>query len=149
MKTCPKCQELNSDNATECFKCHTSLKSAAASGAKKVCPHCGGIYAANVQLCPECHLPLTTYTGSDTPDLPKAAAYGSVTWLYIVSILFPGLGIVLGCIFVAKDDMDLAKSLIITGIIATFLWFFLFQIVSCACAGDAAGAVSSYKPKYY
>ena len=62
MKTCPKCQELNSDNATECFKCHTSLKSAAASGAKKVCPHCGGIYAANVQLCPECHLPLTTYT---------------------------------------------------------------------------------------
>lgn len=41
--------------------------------------------------------------------------------MYVISVLIPLAGIILGCINIAREEDDLGKSLIITGVILGIL----------------------------
>lgn len=114
MRTCPKCSELNGDSRTECWKCKASL--GAVDTYKKICPKCGG----RLSVCSKD----TEYKGSDSDN--------SGCWLYVVSVLFPLVGIILGCIYIARREDELGKSLIITGIVSNVIAVILgIMLVSC------------------
>ncbi len=97
MKTCPKCNELNGDNRTECFRCKASLGS------------------------------VDTYYNSST-------TYSGSCWMYVVSVLIPLVGIILGCIYIARREDELGKSLIITGVVSNILAIIL-GIMFVGCSG--------------
>lgn len=128
MRTCPKCNELNGESRTECWKCKTSL--GAVDTYKKICPKCGFIYSQKTENCEKCGGRLsvcskdTEYKGSDSDN--------SGCWLYVVSVLFPLVGIILGCIYIARREDELGKYLIITGIVSNVIAVILgIMLVSC------------------
>ncbi len=114
MKTCAKCNELNGENRTECWKCKASLGSV--STYKKICPKCGLIFSQKSENCEECGTRLSVYTGS--ADYRTASSSDGGCWMYVVSVLIPLVGIILGCIYIARREDELGKSLIITGVVA-------------------------------
>ncbi|AZT91644.1 hypothetical protein ELD05_06540 [Caldicellulosiruptor changbaiensis] len=113
MKICPKCNELNGENRTECWKCGAIL--GPVDKYKKICPRCGLIYSQRSEICDKCGGRLSVYDGST--DYKFSGTDNSGCWLYIVSILFPLIGIILGCIYIARREDDLGKSLIITSVV--------------------------------
>lgn len=127
MRTCPKCNELNGDNRTECWKCKTSL--GPVDQYKKICPKCGLIYSQKTETCEECGGRLGVY---DNTIMNYKKTYNSDSWMYIVSVFIPLIGIILGCIYIARDEDELGKSLIITGVISNIIIFVIGVIlVSC------------------
>lgn len=125
MKTCPKCGELNGDSRTDCFKCKAILGSV--DTYQKICPKCGFVYSSKTESCDSCGGRLSVYT----PDAVNKTSYSdnSGCWMYVVAVLIPLVGIILGCIYISRGEDDLGKSLIITSvvthIIAAILWFFI------------------------
>lgn len=127
MKTCPNCGELNGDGRTDCFKCHAPFK--ANDSYKKICPKCGRVYAARTETCEKCGLRLSVYSGQTT----AAGSDNEGCWLYVVSALIPLLGIILGCIYIARREDDLGKSLIITGVASNIIFIVLAVLLqSCS-----------------
>jgi len=110
VKQCPKCNELNGENRTECYKCGAFIGKV--HSYKKICPKCGFIYSANAESCEKCGGRLSVYSED------KSEYDNSGCWLYIVSVLFPFLGIILGIVYIARREDELGKSLIITGVAA-------------------------------
>ncbi|MEG6614115.1 hypothetical protein V6C42_14805 [Pseudoclostridium thermosuccinogenes] len=54
-------------------------------------------------------------------------------WMYVVSVLFPLVGIILGCIYIARREDELGKSLIITGVISNVVMVLLgIMFASCS-----------------
>ncbi|WMJ22477.1 hypothetical protein RBG61_10830 [Paludicola sp. MB14-C6] len=112
MKTCPNCNELNGENLTKCWRCNASL--GPINTYNKICRKCNRIYDSKTLLCEDCGEPLSVYS--------KEVSYISSSnnndiWQYVVSALVPLLGIILGCIYIAKDRAQLGKSIIITSIV--------------------------------
>ena len=131
MRTCPNCKELNGDNRTTCWKCKTSL--GPVDTYKKICLKCKTIYSQNVLHCDQCgeHLSVYTETGN---DIAKSRSDSSGCWLYAVSVLIPLVGIILGCIYIARQEDDLGKSLIITGVVSNIA-FTILAVMLGGCAG--------------
>lgn len=127
MKECPKCKELNGENQTACWKCHTSL--GPKETYKKICPKCGVIYSAKAVYCEECGSHLSVYSNQRT----YSSSSESNTWMYVIAVFFTFIGIILGCIQIAKGENELGKSLIITSIVASvIIGVLLFMLGSCS-----------------
>jgi uncharacterized membrane protein YbjE (DUF340 family) len=53
--------------------------------------------------------------------------------MYVVSILIPLVGIILGCIYISRREDELGKSLIITGVVSNIISIILGIIItSCS-----------------
>lgn len=129
MKTCPKCNELNGDNRTDCWKCKTSL--GPVDQYKKICPKCRLIFSQRDEICDRCGGRLGVYDDNIKVNAEKSNDSGC--WLYVVSVLIPLVGIILGCIYIARREDELGKSLIITGVISNLLVVILgFLLTSCS-----------------
>ncbi|ACM60483.1 double zinc ribbon protein [Caldicellulosiruptor bescii] len=129
MRICPKCNELNGENRTECWKCGAIL--GPVDKYKKICLKCGRIYPQRAEICDECGGKLAVY--SEDTNYKYSKANNSSFWLYIVSILFPIIGIILGCIYIARKEDNLGKSLIITSVVVIVISIFISLLfVSCS-----------------
>ena len=118
MLTCPKCKELNGNDRATCYKCGTRLGTASGShnaGNKKICQSCGTTHPFHLDRCPTCGGPLSVYSNS-------SAGGSSDAWMFVLAVLIPLLGIILGCISIAKDDRSQGKKLIITSVV---VWLFV------------------------
>ncbi|HBP38433.1 MAG TPA: hypothetical protein DD640_06780 [Clostridiales bacterium] len=131
MKTCPKCGELNGENRSECFKCKASL--GAASTYKKICPKCKTLYSGKSETCENCGNRLAVYDDNHySHDASSHAAAAGGCWMYLVSVLIPIIGIILGCIYIARGEDDLGKSLIITSVV-TIVVFTVIGVLLASC----------------
>jgi ribosomal protein L40E len=117
IKTCPKCNELNGDARTDCWKCKTFL--GAVDKYKKICPKCNLIFSQKTENCDKCGGRLSVYSEESTYVTPNSDNSGC--WMYVVSVLVPLVGIILGCIYIARKEDDLGKSLIITGVVSNII----------------------------
>ena len=117
MRKCPKCGELNGDNNTSCYQCGAVI--GPVSSYQKICPKCKKIYSDRADTCEDCHVPLTMYTKDLTYDSDK----GSNFWMYIVAVLLPLIGIILGLIYLARKEDSVGKNVLITAIVAGVIWF--------------------------
>ncbi len=129
MLTCPKCKELNGNDRATCYKCGTKLAETTRNSSSKraFCPNCGMSNPAQAVNCSSCgsrlNAPRTSFQQSNSYDTE------SHTWMYVLAVLIPLLGIILGCISYAKDDRDLGKKLIITSVVvwlALIVFWMLF-----------------------
>lgn len=124
MRNCPNCNELIGEDSTICFKCKTQFPGAGRSDSKKkLCPKCGLLHSSSAVICSSCGagLSVAPYSYSNGGYSSSKSSGESNVWLYIVSIIIPFLGIVLGLIKIAKDEESLGKSLIITGIVSNVI----------------------------
>lgn len=116
MRKCPKCGELNGDNNTRCYQCGAVI--GPVSSYQKICPKCKKIYSDRADTCEDCHVPLTMYT----KDLAYDSGKGSNFWMYIVAVLLPLIGVILGLIYLARKEDSIGKNVLITAIVAGVLW---------------------------
>ena len=126
MKTCLKCNELNGETRTECWKCKTFL--GPVDTYKKICTKCGYIFSAKAENCDKCGGRLSVYTESE--NYKNVGQDSSGFWMYIVSVVIPLIGIILGCIYIARREDDLGKSLIITGVVSNIIMVALSILLS-------------------
>ena len=119
MKECPNCGELNGDQNVNCFKCNTPLKSVRTT--KRICPKCMQVYFdSELESCPTCHTTLRDYESVSTSsyDYSNSGGYSEVPmWEYIIAVLLPGIGIIMGLIYLARGEDDIAKRIIMVSII--------------------------------
>lgn len=127
MRTCPKCGELNGDNNAYCYKCNTLIGPVDYS--KKICRKCGTLYSAGKKECDTCGISLSVYDETPSTSYSKRTSYADVDmWMYVVAFLIPIVGIVFGCIHVAKGDKDGARNLFITSIISIVLLAIIYAV---------------------
>lgn len=123
MISCPKCGELNGDNSSACFQCGAAFPRRA--DYKKVCPKCGRIYDARQDYCQDCpDMRLSVYTGSEA----DAGSRGEI-WMYVVGILIPVVGIILGCVYIARGDDELGESVLLVSIFVPLVIGILFAVL--------------------
>lgn len=124
MRTCPSCKELNGDSNEYCYKCNAYI-GPVNSYQKKVCPNCDISYPPKKPYCDVCGRALVSASGVDYDQFEVKKSASSVpcveTWMYIVGFLIPIVGLVLGCIQVAKNDKQGGRNLIITAIVSAVL----------------------------
>lgn len=86
---------------------------------KKICPKCGYVYSSKTENCESCGGRLSVYT--EGADFRATHSDNGGCWMYVVSVIFPLVGIILGCIYIARSEDELGKSLIITGVVSNVL----------------------------
>ncbi len=122
----------------KCFKCGADL--GPVGSYKKVCPKCGLVYESKSEKCDKCGERLAVL--DDRPAVTtrqKSASKDYMDgWLYVVAILFPVVGILLGCAYIIRHDDFVGKRMIILSLVFMVLWgILLWALTSCA-AGAAA-----------
>lgn len=127
MRVCPKCGEINGDNNTECFKCGALIT--ASNSYQKICPKCKTIYPAKTVTCETCGGLLAVYSSSAYKHLTTNVRESPTRWMYIVAILLPLIGIIMGLIYLGRREDDMGKTMIITSIIASVVWALLGFII--------------------
>lgn len=125
MRPCSNCNELNGKNRRYCYQCNTFL--GPVDQFKKVCRSCGSIFEQKVEHCNKCGILLSVYSG-DTYDHIQETDDGEM-WMFVVSVIIPLLGIVLGLIYIVREQDDLGKSLIITSIVSNIIIGILLAII--------------------
>lgn len=125
MRTCSTCNELNGKNRSYCYQCNTFL--GAVDQFKKVCRNCGSIFEQKVDRCNKCGIQLSVYSG-DTYDHIQETNDGEM-WMFVLAVLIPLLGIILGLIYIVRKEDDLGKSLIITSIVSNIIIGILLAII--------------------
>jgi len=129
MRTCSKCGELNGDSRSDCWKCKNSL--GPVDTYKKICPKCGLIFSQKADSCEKCGGRLSVYSG-ESSSYPSSKE-SSGCWMYVVAVLLPIVGIILGCIYIARGDDELGKSLIITSVVVSIIATIVgFMLASCS-----------------
>lgn len=129
MRECPKCGELNGDQNERCYKCNEYLGKSAVK--KKICPRCMEVYYdSEIDSCPKCHERLRDFDSVSTSSY-HGGGYGPdvPVWAYIVSVLFPMIGIIMGLIYLTRGDDDVAKRLILVSIIVSVAAAFIYFMV--------------------
>ena len=125
MKTCPKCGEINGDNNSRCFKCNAVLGPVASY--KKICPNCRTIYSGTKDVCEKCQQPLAVYNESNAAV--SSSQGGSSTWMYVIAVLIPLIGTILGLIYLGRREDSLGKSVLVTSIVAWVAWAFIACLI--------------------
>ena len=123
MKECPKCGELNGDTNGRCYKCNTALESVPSY--KKICPKCKTIYSAKKDTCDQCHIPLAVYN----QEILENSGIGTDRGMFVIALLFPLIGIIMGLIYLARQEDDVGKSVLITSIVAGVVWGIIFSVI--------------------
>lgn len=142
MRTCPKCGETNGSTQTKCFKCGADL--GPVDSYKKICPKCGLVYGPKSEKCEKCGERLAVM--ADRPAVPAQQKSTSKDymdgWLYVVAILFPVVGILLGCAYIIRHDDSVGKRMIILSLVFTVLWGILLWVLTSCMACNAAQGLS-------
>ena len=101
-----------------CPKCGAVLGSVASY--QKICPNCKTIYAGTKETCDRCHRPLAVYNGNFNAG--RSSSSGGMGWAYILAVLIPLIGLIMGLIYLGREDDDTGKTLLITSIVAAVVW---------------------------
>ena len=129
MKKCEKCGYMNVDNAKNCFKCNQSFPSITK---KRGCSQCNKEYPASIVSCPICGMNVTYYE----PYRPSPVKYVKEKrkiWPYVVALLVPVVGLVLGGFFIAKGKGSSVLLTAIFGPIAISISLYvILNVVLCA-----------------
>ena len=118
---------MNGDNNKYCYKCNTFL--ASVSKQKTYCPKCNQVYYDEmIEVCPSCGGHLQEYNDERFAD---TSGYGnhSGIWMYVLAVLIPIVGFVLGFIYLARRDDDIGKRLLITSVASLFIWAFVWLML--------------------
>lgn len=138
MIECPKCHELNGENRDTCWKCKTPFPKQAR---RRLCESCGATCPESVVVCPSCGQKLRTSAEIRESQRP-ATTSDNPKWLYIVAVLLPILGIVMGCIYISKDERDFGETLIKISVIV-FVVYAVIAGIAAGCAISEANRVMS------
>lgn len=130
MRVCPNCGESNGDTSRTCWKCSTVLGKA--EDCKKLCPDCGAIYQNKHETCDKCGTKLVIYEDTSKSRVGTVQENKADLWMYIASILLPIVGIILGCVYIAKEQKQLGKNLIVFSVACSLLWS-IFGICLTSC----------------
>lgn len=134
MKECPKCGELNGDQNERCYKCNEYLGKSVVK--KKICPKCMEVYYdSELDSCPKCHENLKNYDSVSTGSY-SSGRYGPDVpiWAYVISVLLPVVGIIMGLIYLARGDDDIAKRLFLVSIIVSVVCGFAYFMITMGMA---------------
>jgi len=89
------------------------------------------IFSQKTENCDKCGERLSVY--SESANFKTSNSDNSGCWMYVVSVLIPLVGIILGCIYIAREEDELGKSLIITGVISNVIAILLgLMLTSCS-----------------
>ena len=142
-KVCPKCNEMNEENAKVCVVCGNSLKDVYILGIPEKskdsiilnhsysCSICGKIVSSKIKVCPNCGGICVESKNKYKPPIYATKNNNVPFGIYILSFLIPLAGIIIGAIWIADDDItkkDNGKSVLITAIISV-LFFVVVNIL--------------------
>lgn len=144
-RNCPYCGAQIQPGARVCAACRKELfyiREAVKREAVKKCPNCDKICSVNAVVCPDCGHRLSTSVvfreeprPVDRPLQTDISRTDNPKWMYAVAVLLPLIGIILGCIYISKDERDFGQSLIKVSVIVF--------VVCAIIAGIAAGCAIS------
>lgn len=123
MKTCPKCGEDNGNNNRNCYKCGYTFDDD--KDVKKMCPVCSAIYLPGTKMCEDCGAKLVPYTDIISNYEPEMFE----KWPYVVAVLLPFVGLILGLIFIGQQRREGPSTLgisIVSGIIWAIIGGLIF-----------------------
>jgi len=147
-KVCSKCGEINPGNSAHCNSCYTSLKDATIKEDVtsreniiikriKKCSNCGKENKLNAYNCVHCGNILakgSSEINTNTHTNYKSSqSNNSGCFVYIISLLIPLVGFIVGAIWLASDDYDKntqGKTCIILGLVSVVLSGIMFAIMS-------------------
>lgn len=118
LKTCPKCREQNGENRTTCYSCGTTLESY-----KKICRKCGSVHGEKDEICRSCGGGLSVYSPTFSFESTEKESEGK-SWIYVLTILIPIVGLILGLIYMGKNDDD-GKPLLILSVVLSIVYGFI------------------------
>ena len=124
MITCQRCKEVNSSNRTTCWSCNTNL--GVGDRNRKMCRVCGSIYTSRIEHCPDCLERLTPYQEQEVHIESSSDDAGCS--MYVLAVLIPLLGIILGLIYIDRKEDEVGKALILTGVISNIVFAILFAL---------------------
>lgn len=116
MVTCTKCGVENVDGSSNCRMCGNSL----VAGTRH-CVSCGRSIDWHTNVCPYCGHDFRVVL---TEQVAKTVSTGLRIVLYVLSVLFPIVGIIVGIIFLTRDSPDekhVGKICLILGIVSILL----------------------------
>lgn len=136
MKACPKCGELNGESSVQCFKCHSKFPTGTGGVGTytKICVRCKQIYSPRTENCPVCGTRLAVHDDGriGVPASTRESSSGN-GWLFLVAFLIPLVGIILGIVYIARQEDALGKSLIVFSIAMSLVAFLLMVAIgSCS-----------------
>lgn len=115
---CPNCGSENVDTAVFCSFCGKEMKSTETRN----CVSCGRSIAWNANVCPYCGKDYRVQAFAQPPQ--PLISSGMRVLLYIISILIPIAGIIIGAIYYAKPEEEykhVGKICLVIGIVVTVL----------------------------
>ncbi|OBR66507.1 hypothetical protein A7K91_03415 [Paenibacillus oryzae] len=148
VKVCNQCGEDNSESATVCVGCSSSIKDVKPVGtlnsekteevdlkskskSSRICSHCNERFNANETKCRYCGTPysskIMTSTTSSYYENNQGGGDGfgcATVLLFIATFFIPLVGLIVGGIFAFNDDPDkqsIGKGLLIFGLIMVVL----------------------------
>lgn len=126
MKTCPNCGEMNGESNDKCYKCGADLLEAT----NRYCRNCDEVYSSKVSTCPTCGESTVVYNPFTMSKQTHHNNNYIETWMYVIAVLFPIIGFILGCIRFGKDDSTGSRNLILTSAITVTACFVIWRIVA-------------------
>lgn len=95
---------------------------------KNFCDKCGEKITSQTKFCPNCGNKLHSDVKSGKV---KAVDHESYITYSILAVLLPGIGIILGMLYLAKDepvDKKIGEHMLALGVLSIILWFIAFYI---------------------
>jgi len=91
-----------------------------------ICPKCDGVNKSENDTCDFCGYKFKDkdYTNKNEEDEKT-----SNTILFIISFLMPIIGIILGIIYIAKDEEDFGKKILLFSIIISIIFFLIGMFI--------------------
>lgn len=100
MKACPNCGEMNGESNDKCYKCGADLLEAT----NRYCRNCDEVYSSKVNTCPTCGESTVVYNPFTMSKQTHHNNNYIETWIYVIAVLFPIIGFILGCIQIGKNN---------------------------------------------
>lgn len=121
MKECPKCGELNAEKNTRCFNCNTYLENVKST--TRICPKCMQVfYDSKVDECPKCRVELRDYSPTYGTNNKPNNKTDIPIWAYIIAIIIPIVGIIIGLVYLSRGEDVIAKRLILISVLVSIVW---------------------------
>ncbi len=120
MKLCSHCGESNADDRNDCWKCGQPLTYCAD---KKFCTNCHETCITQSNTCPVCGGDLVSFSKQEESEKQTSDAP-----LFILAILIPVIGLIIGIIQIAKDRKN-GISIILSSIAASAIYFVIFTLM--------------------